>query len=188
MAGFGFFKLFNRRNAQQPQPQVSHFGLYRGTVIDNADPQQMGRLVIEIPDVNELAPSTWALPCVPLAGAQMGTYFLPQIGASVWVQFERGDPDYPVWMGCWWGTTAQVPALAAAGIPGDPTIVIQSALQNAIVIKDTPGATGGVMLKSALGAEIIVNDTGIYIQNGKGASIVMLGPSVDVNEGKLVLT
>ena len=43
------------------------------------------------------------------------------------------------------------------------------------------------MLKSATGATIIVNDTGIYIQNGKGASIVMTGPTVTVNQGALVV-
>ena len=41
------------------------------------------------------------------------------------------------------------------------------------------------MLKSTTGATIIVNDTGIYIQNGKGASIVMAGPTVTINAGAL---
>ena len=44
------------------------------------------------------------------------------------------------------------------------------------------------MLKSTTGASIIVNDTGIYIQNGKGASIVMVGPSVNINTGALTIT
>ena len=44
------------------------------------------------------------------------------------------------------------------------------------------------MLKSTTGATIIVNDTGIYIQNGKGASIVMAGPTVTINDGALVVT
>ncbi len=41
------------------------------------------------------------------------------------------------------------------------------------------------MLKSASGATLIVNDTGIYIQNGKGASLVLTGPSVTLNNGAL---
>jgi uncharacterized protein involved in type VI secretion and phage assembly len=113
---------------------------------------------------------------------------VPQIGSGVWVQFEAGDPDRPVWSGGWWGTAAEVPALALAGVPGDPNIVIQTTLQNAIVVSDLPGPTGGIMLKSTTGATIIVNDTGIYIQNGKGASIVMTGPTVTVNAGALVVT
>jgi uncharacterized protein involved in type VI secretion and phage assembly len=127
------------------------------------------------------------MPCVPFAGKQMGAYMVPQIGSSVFIQFEAGDPDRPVWMGGWWGDVAEVPALALAGVPGDPNIVIQTTLQNGIVVSDLPGPTGGIMLKSTTGATIIVNDTGIYIQNGKGASIIMTGPTVTINEGALVV-
>jgi uncharacterized protein involved in type VI secretion and phage assembly len=148
---------------------------------------QMGRIMAMIPDVGSITPSTWAMPAVPLAGKQMGTFMVPQIGAGVWIQFEAGDPDRPVWTGGWWGIAAEVPALALAGVPGDPNIVIQTTLQNAIVISDLPGPTGGIMLKSTTGATIIVNDTGIYIQNGQGASIVMTGPAVTVNAGALVV-
>jgi uncharacterized protein involved in type VI secretion and phage assembly len=163
------------------------YGVYRGTVVTNIDPLQIGRITAIVPDVGGAIPTTWAMPCVPLAGKQMGTFMVPQVGAGVFMQFEAGDPDRPVWVGGWWGTAAEVPALALAGVPGDPNIVIQTALQNAIVVSDLAGPTGGIMLKSATGATIIVNDTGIYIQNGKGASIVMTGPTVTVNNGALVV-
>ena len=65
--------------------------------------------------------------------------------------------------------------------------MFQTTLQNALVISDLPGPTGGIMLKSTTGATIIVNDTGIYIQNGKGASIIMTGPTVTINNGALVV-
>ena len=64
------------------------------------------------------------------------------------------------------------PALALAGIPPAPTSCSRRRPRTALVISDLPGPTGGIMLKSTTGATIIVNDTGIYIQNGKGASIV----------------
>ena len=162
-------------------------GIYRGTVVNNIDPLQLGRIMVIVPDVGGVTPSSWAMPCVPLAGKQMGTFMVPQIGAGVWVQFEGGDPDMPVWVGGWWGIAAEVPALALAGVPADPNIVIQTTLQNAIVVSDLPGPTGGIMLKSTTGATIIVNDTGIYIQNGKGASIIMTGPTVTINNGALVV-
>ena len=164
-----------------------YYGIYRGTVVNNVDPMQLGRIMVTVPDVGGITPSTWATPCVPLAGKQMGTFMVPQIGAGVWLQFEGGDPDYPVWTGGWWGNPAEVPALALAGVPGDANIVLQSTLQNAVVISDLPGPTGGIMLKSTTGATIIVNDTGIYIQNGKGASIIMAGPTVTINHGALVV-
>jgi len=167
--------------------QNKFYGKYRGTVTVNVDPEQRGRIMAMVPDVLGLIPSSWAMPCFPIAGKQQGTYFIPQIGAGVWVEFENGDPSYPIWTGCFWGSAAEVPALALAGNPASPNIVLQTSLQNAVVISDLPGPTGGIMLKSTTGASIIVNDTGTYIQNGKGASIVMTGPTVTVNNGALVV-
>jgi len=164
-----------------------YFGKYRGTVVNNVDPMQMGRLQIIVPDVSNVIPTTWAMPCFPLAGKQMGAYYIPQIGSGVWVEFEQGDSDYPVWVGCYYGSVAEVPTLALAGNPASPNIAFQTTLQNTLIISDLPGPTGGIMLKSATGATIIVNDTGIYIQNGKGASLVMVGPSVTINNGALVV-
>ena len=164
-----------------------YYGKYRGMVLKNVDPMQIGRLLVQVPDVAGLIPSSWALPCFPISGKQMGAYMIPQIGAGVWVEFEQGNPDYPIWSGCWFGSAAEVPALALAGNPASPNIVLQTTLQNTIVVSDLPGPTGGIMLKSTTGATIIVNDTGIYIQNGKGASLVMVGPTLTINNGALVV-
>jgi len=162
-------------------------GKYRGTVLNNIDPLQIGRILVTVPDVLGLAPTSWAMPCVPIAGKQMGTYVVPQVGAGVWIEFEQGNPDYPIWVGGFWGIAAEVPVLALAGVPASPSIVLQSTLQNSIVVSDLPGPTGGIMLKSTTGAMLIVNDTGIYLQNGKGASLVMVGPAVTVNNGALTI-
>jgi uncharacterized protein involved in type VI secretion and phage assembly len=167
--------------------QNRYYGKYRATVVSNVDPEQRGRIIAIVPDVLGAMPSSWAMPCLPLAGIQQGTYFIPQIGAGVWIEFENGDADHPIWTGCFWGSAAEVPALALAGNPASPSIVLQTMAQNSLVISDLPGPTGGIMLKSTTGATIIVNDTGIYIQNGKGASLVMAGPSVTVNNGALVV-
>jgi uncharacterized protein involved in type VI secretion and phage assembly len=171
--------------------QRRFYGKYRGTVLNNIDPMLAGRLLVQVPDVTGLAPSSWALPCTPLAGptgAPMGAYLVPPIGAGVWVEFEQGDPEYPIWVGCRWGSAADIPPLAHAGLPVSPNICFQTAGQNTLVISDLPGPTGGLMLKSLTGASIIVNDTGIYIQNGKGASIILAGPTVTINQGAMTIT
>jgi hypothetical protein len=179
-----------------------YYGIYRGTVVNNIDPMQIGRIMVTVPDVSGITPSTWATPCVPLAGKQEGTFMVPQIGAGVWVQFEAGDPDRPVWTGGWWGTVAEVPpaAFAPPPVPPGQTIVFQTTLQHLLMISDavpiamevpvpapTPPGTGGITLRSPTGAMIVVNDTGIYINNGKGASIEMIGPSVMINKVALVV-
>jgi uncharacterized protein involved in type VI secretion and phage assembly len=166
------------------------YGKYRGTVINNLDPDMRGRLLLSVPDVLDLIPSSWAEPCVPLAGPTgppMGVYMVPPIGAGVWVEFEHGSADRPIWVGCRWGLASDVPPLSKAGLPVSPNIVMQTVGQNSFVISDLPGPTGGIMLKSATGASLIVNDTGIYIQNGKGASITMVGPTITVNNGALTI-
>jgi uncharacterized protein involved in type VI secretion and phage assembly len=164
-----------------------YFGKYRGTVADNLDPQQMGRIQAIVPDVSGLIPGTWALPCVPFAGPQQGIYVLPPIGSAVWIEYEQGDPDYPVWTGGFWGSAAEVPALALAGNPASPSIVLASGLGNSITISDLPGAAGGLLIKSTAGAMIMVNDTGITITNG-AASIVLAGSEVIINDGALAVT
>lgn len=165
-----------------------YYGKYRGTVLQNVDPEQLGRIQAMVPDVSGLLPSSWAMPCVPIAGKLSGTYVVPQVGAGVWIEFEQGDPDYPIWTGGFWGVAAEVPTLALAGNPASPSIVLASVLQNTLTISDVPGPTGGIMLKSTTGAMIVVNDIGITISNGKGATIVLTGPTVTINNGALVVT
>jgi len=103
------------------------------------------------------------------------------------VEFENGDPNYPVLVGCRWGNAADIPPLAFTGLPTSPNIVFQSLGQNTLMINDLPGPTGGILIKNAMGASIAINDYGIHIQNGKGARIDMAGPSVDINNGALVI-
>jgi hypothetical protein len=167
------------------------YGKYRGTVINYVDPDMTGRLLVEVPDVLSLAPASWAVPCVPLAGPtgpSMGVYLVPPIGAGVWVEFEQGNLNYPIWTGCYYHSTSEVPPLAMAGTPGLSNFVIQTAGQNTLMISDTPGPTGGFLLKTMTGAMIAINDVGITITNGKGATIMLTGPTVTVNQGALVVT
>lgn len=163
------------------------YGKYRGLVLNNIDPMQMGRIMVQVPDVGGVMPGTWAMPCVPVAGLQNGMFALPMIGSGVWIEYEQGDIDHPIWVGCFWGSAAEVPALARLTPPAVQSITLQTPLQNGLTISDLPGPTGGIMLKSATGATLIVNDTGIYIQNGKGASLTMLGPTVNINAGALTI-
>jgi uncharacterized protein involved in type VI secretion and phage assembly len=163
------------------------FGKYRGMVLNNIDPMQMGRLQVQVPDVTGLAPASWAMPCLPVAGIQNGFFALPTVGSGVWVEFEQGNVDNPIWVGCFWGSGAEVPALARLTPPGVGSLTLQTQLQNGLTVSDLPGPSGGIVIKSAAGAMLIVNDTGIYIQNGKGASIVMTGPTVNINTGALTV-
>ena len=163
-------------------------GKYRATVLNNIDPQQIGRIQVTVPDVSGLLPTTWALPCVPIAGPQTGFFAVPPVGAGVWVEFEQGDPDYPIWVGGYWGSKAEVPASALPMPPPVSGFTLQTTGQNSITVSDLPGPTGGILLKSTTGATITVNEVGIIIQNGQGASLALTGPSVIINNGALAIT
>jgi uncharacterized protein involved in type VI secretion and phage assembly len=166
---------------------ATFYGKYRGTVLNNVDPMQMGRIQATVPDVSNILPGSWALPCLPLAGIQNGIFAVPAIGAGVWIEFEQGNPDYPIWSGCFFGSAAEVPALSLATPPPLQSIVLQTVGQNTLMISDLPGPTGGILLKTTAGAMIAINDVGITISNGQGATIVLAGPSVTVNEGALAV-
>lgn len=175
---------------QIPSPQ-RYFGKYRGLVIDNLDPLQQGRIMAQVPDVLGETPSSWCMPCVPAAGIQAGVFVVPPIGSQVWIEFEQGNPDYPIWAGGFWGTVGDIPAFATAPppIPPGQNIALQTTGENMILLSDsapTP-ATGGIVLKSTSGAMIVVNDTGIYISNGQGASITLIGPTVAINMTSLTV-
>jgi uncharacterized protein involved in type VI secretion and phage assembly len=164
-----------------------HFGKFRGVVLNNVDPMQQGRLHVRVPDVDGLAPDAWAMPCIPIAGVQSGMVAVPAIGAGVWIEFEQGNVDYPVWVGCFWGSAAEFAGLTLTPPPGARAITLLTPGQNGVTISDVQGPTGGIMLKSAAGATMIINDTGIYIQNGKGAAITLVGPTVTINNGGLTV-
>jgi uncharacterized protein involved in type VI secretion and phage assembly len=91
-----------------------YFGKYRGTVTDNADPTKRARLKVRVPAVlGDL--EVWALPCVPYAGNKVGFYFLPEPDTGVWVEFEAGDPSFPIWSGFFWADD-QLPEEATGAI------------------------------------------------------------------------
>lgn len=157
------------------------FGKYRGKVVQNFDPEQRGRILVNVPDV--LGTGTgWAMPSVPYAGIQAGFYAVPPPQANVWVEFEGGNPDYPIWTGCFWGT-GETPALALAPPLPVPHLLLQTTAQNTIHLSDAPPPTGGILLKS--GASIVtIDSTGVTITAPK---ITINGLTI-VNNGALTVT
>ncbi len=155
-----------------------YFGKYRGTVTSTIDPELRARLQAIVPDVLGTQPSTWAMPAAPYAGPGVGFVAVPPVGAGVWIEFEQGDPDFPIWSGGWWGSAGELPTLSVQ--PGVNQITLVTPGKHAVIISDLPGPTGGVSLRTSSGARITVNDTGIVIDNGQGASITLSGNTVHI--------
>jgi uncharacterized protein involved in type VI secretion and phage assembly len=158
--------------------QHRHYGKYRGTVVDNNDPQQMGRLRLKIP--NALGPdvvSGWAAACLPYGGAdQQGSVFIPEVGAGVWVEFEGGDREFPVWCGTYisrpnGASEAPKPSSAdgsTGSIGADPTSckIIKTAAGHTIQFEDATGSESVHVQDGAHGHRITLDKTGITITDG----------------------
>jgi hypothetical protein len=165
-----------------------YYGKHRATVLNNIDPRSQGRIQVQLSDRYGLFPSTWALPCVPFAAKGMaGIVALPQLGSAVWVEFEAGDPDYPIWSGGFWPDPAGFPVLALAGAtPATPNIHFQTTTGVAITLSDLPALQ--VKISTPTGAMITMGTAGITISNGQGAIITLTGPTVAINGAALTVT
>jgi hypothetical protein len=143
------------------------FGKYRGKVENNVDPMFLGRVQVSVPAV---------------LGPQLGLFTVPPVGANVWVEFEAGDPDYPIWAGCFWG---------AGEVPASPAVPQMKVLKTdgiTLTLSDLPGA-GGLTLEvnpPVVGTplKMVFNASGIELTNG-AASVKLTPISVSLNNGAL---
>jgi hypothetical protein len=158
------------------------FGKYRGKVENNIDPMQMGRVQVSVPAVLGDGTLSWAMPCVPYAGSGVGFFAIPPTGANVWVEFEGGDPDYPIWSGCFWGV-GEVPVL--------PALAQMKVLKTdciTLTLSDLPGI-GGFTLEVnppavAIPLKMVFDVSGIELSNS-AASVKLTPISVSLNNGAL---
>lgn len=128
------------------------FGKYRGKVVATEDPEGRGRIEVQVPAVMGRE-TKWALPCVPYAHADHGWHAIPPAGASVWIEFEGGDRDHPIWSGCFWSANESPPETAAD-----------------VVMFKTPGATiriedsGTVEIETSAGTRITLSGDEILLE------------------------
>ena len=155
------------------------YGKFRGIVTDNKDPLMIGRIRAKVPDVLGDLESGWAMPCAPFGGKDTGFFALPAKGAGVWIEFEHGDPDYPIWSGCWWGSAAEMPTVLL--VPPYKKMMFKTEGGNSILLDDTPGI-GGITIETSGGQKIVIKSTGIEITNGQGASIKMKGLQISIKQ------
>jgi uncharacterized protein involved in type VI secretion and phage assembly len=156
---------------------------HRGVVVNNLDPLQIGRLMVDVPGV--LSAPAFAMPCVPYAGPGVGFVALPPIGANVWVEFENDDPAAPIWTGCFW-SPGDVPA--GAGTPEKKVFHTDAVT---LTMDDSPGAGFSLVVDAPAASTTLtltIAANGITISNGAGASVTMQGPVVSINNDVMVVT
>ncbi|HEX6623151.1 MAG TPA: phage baseplate assembly protein V [Pyrinomonadaceae bacterium] len=185
------------------------YGKYRGLVTNVDDPDNLGRITAQVPEVFEEEETPWAMPVVPFAGSGHGLVLLPEVGDGVWIEFESGDPSRPLWTGCWWGD-GEMPDPG-----GTRTRVLATTAGHKLVLDDAGdevkllhagGAelkmTGGDITLSIGQAELKMTATGISLSIGAseiklspaditiksgGAQIKLAGVVVNVNNGAITV-
>jgi len=164
------------------------FGKYRGTVSDNADPANRGRIKVKVPSVLGTVES-WAMPCVPYAGQNVGFYSLPANGTGVWVEFEAGDPSYPIWTGCFWGD-GELPDPGGASVKiwktdkvtmriddGSDELKMETTSESKVTLASDIKSESG-------GAKHTVGSSGVVSESGSG-KVEVTSSSVKVNNGAM---
>lgn len=163
-----------------------HYGKFRGTVVSTFDPNSQGRLKVSF-TVGGNPIENWALPCVPYGGEANGFLAIPPVGAGVWVEFEEGKLDYPIWSGCWWKAAELPRALDAVPLATLP-VVVQSTGRHRVILGSGPGEA--VIIETAgrdQGPRIVMTDTSVKISCGPMMSIEVTDSEVKINGDALVV-
>jgi len=169
------------RGDEEPGDRGRWYGKYRAFVRENQDPARLGRLRLEIPAVLGTGTehwSAWASPCFPYGGnPDCGFYLIPEVGASVWAEFEHGDVQYPIWSGVWLagGNPGEMPAEAAAS----PTTckVLKTAAGHTLLFEDAPE---GLRVTLVSAGDLILSD-------GAGSEMVLSGGTLAIRAAGQVL-
>jgi uncharacterized protein involved in type VI secretion and phage assembly len=161
------------------QQQRRYYGKFRGIVTDNDDPGKRGRIRAKVPELFGDVETGWALACVAYAPKGHGFLALPETADTVWIEFEGGDPSYPVWSGCWW------PETGAPTIDSPHVKIFETAAGNRIRLDDSEGAER-VTIEDKNGSSIVIDQSGITITKGS-MKIVLADAQVSINDDALVV-
>jgi uncharacterized protein involved in type VI secretion and phage assembly len=141
---------------------MKFWGKYRALVTDIKDVKNMGRIMVQCPSVFGESESQWCIPCVPFTGDGHGIMFLPAVGDVVWIEFEEGDIEKPIWVGSWWGLRKA--PLTYSEVANKRIIKTRSG--NEIVLEDTEGGEN-IFIQDKNGNSILMNKDGITIRSCK---------------------
>lgn len=170
------------------------YGIYRGFVKDNADPENRGRLKVTVPSVLRKE-VVWASPCLPYGGnADQGFLFIPDNGAGVWIQFEEGKHELPVWVGTFWskpGGESELPKPNDAegkeeGSVQDPPTrkIIKTKVGHTIQLEDADGDEMVTIVEAKNSHVITMNKDGIKITDGANKHEVSLDNNgISISDG-----
>lgn len=154
----------------------SYFGKYRGIVTDVDDPNDQCRIRATVPAVLGEHPCGWALPSAPFGGDGHGFVMLPKVGSGVWIEFEAGRLDNPIWSGAWWAG-GQRPEPRGAGVR-----VIVSEKGHKVILDDEANEVQVVHGDDLIPKVIRITDSEIVLTCG-ACEIKITNENISLNNG-----
>jgi phage baseplate assembly protein gpV len=140
-------------------------GVVVGKVSSVDDPMTLGRVQVKIPAIDSSDPAPWARVAVPMAGSEMGVYFLPRVDDEVLVAFEHGSPQAPYVIGCLWNANNPPPLPS----PQAEIRKIKTPAGIEIILADRPTT---VTISTSNNEKIEIATDGITIETGSGKIVV----------------
>lgn len=151
-----------------------YYGKYRGQVVDNEDPLNLGRIKATVPRIAREEELGWALPAFPYGGAsEQGFFALPEVDATVWIEFEEGNLSYPIWTGTWYGD-GEIPESA------DFNKKIWKTSSGHKIVFDDDAKT--LEVTDANGNTLTMDDSTIKIDAGSATKIVVNAQQIELIE------
>jgi hypothetical protein len=143
------------------------YGKYSGEVVNNEDAEQRGQITVQVPSIfgMESGSEVVARPCLPY-----GHFYIPPIGAKVWVEFEAGDLACPIWVGTWYPVD-NTPEEAAVTPPDQR--VIHTLSGHVIQLGDEEGEEK-ITIRHKENSFISIDKYGsVVIGNHKGSTVIL---------------
>jgi uncharacterized protein involved in type VI secretion and phage assembly len=168
-----------------------HPGVVTAKVVDNVDPENIGRVRVQYHWLGEGEQTFWARTVTPMAGSGMGVYFLPEINDEVLVAFEHGQPENPVVIGSLWNgknlpprnngdsknNIRQIISRSGHELTFDDTeekerLTLQSSKAHKMVFDDSADT---ITIESKGGHKIVIDDNGgtVTLEDKEGSSVTI---------------
>jgi uncharacterized protein involved in type VI secretion and phage assembly len=156
-------------------------GKHLAVVVDNADPKNLSRVRVQVPELFGQETTGWCLPCSPYAGNGVGLAAVPPAGSVVYVEWPGGDVTRtPIWSGGMWTDGNAVQGASPE------TLLLVTPSGHKIMLNDK-GGDEAIEILAQSNAKITLDANGIKLEFS-GKTVELKSDSVDINGGALKVT
>jgi len=178
-------------------------GVFPAVVIDNVDPENLGRIQVQLPQMDESGQrgfNVWARVATLMAGKNRGTWFIPDAGDEVLVACEAGDVRRPYVIGSMWNGTNSPPetmdtnnnkkflrsrngvTITLDDQSGQERFNVETPGGQKVTLKDGPGS---IEIRDSNGNSVTLAAAGIMVN--ASAKVTINAGTVEINSGMVTV-